>query len=216
MWRARRISICRASRDCFAGRARVASPRLRSRDDLRDPGRGGQRAESQAAAGCARVRGLRRAGGSDGRGRHLPGGQRGSRSRSHGPPAAWYRWHGGSSPAAREPADSGYTRGRGDGPGDEAGSGTGPGGRLQRVHREADQRPCLSRSGSQLPLRWAGGDRVTSDPLVLVVDDLAPNVRLLEAVLSPRGFRVATASSGEEALDVLGKQHPDLVLLDIV
>jgi adenylate cyclase len=57
---------------------------------------------------------------------------------------------------------------------------------------------------------------VTPDPLVLVVDDLAPNVRLLEAVLSPKGFRVATASSGQEALDVLGKQHPDLVLLDIL
>jgi adenylate cyclase len=57
---------------------------------------------------------------------------------------------------------------------------------------------------------------VTPDPLILVVDDLAPNVRLLEAVLSPKGFRVATASSGQEALDVLGKQHPDLVLLDIV
>ena len=57
---------------------------------------------------------------------------------------------------------------------------------------------------------------MTPDPLVLVVDDLAANVRLLEAVLSPKGFRVATASSGEEALDVLGKEHPDLVLLDIV
>jgi adenylate cyclase len=57
---------------------------------------------------------------------------------------------------------------------------------------------------------------VTADPLVLVVDDLAPNVRLLEAVLSPKGFRVATASSGAEALDVLAKEHPDLVLLDIL
>ncbi len=54
------------------------------------------------------------------------------------------------------------------------------------------------------------------DPLILVVDDLAQNVRLLEAVLSPKGFRVATASSGEEALDVLSKEHPDLVLLDIL
>ena len=54
------------------------------------------------------------------------------------------------------------------------------------------------------------------DPLVLVVDDVVQNVRLLEAVLSPKGFRVATASSGEEALDALSKQHPDLVLLDIL
>jgi adenylate cyclase len=57
---------------------------------------------------------------------------------------------------------------------------------------------------------------VTSDPLILVVDDVPQNVRLLEAVLSPRGFRVATASSGEEALEVLSKEHPDLVLLDIL
>ncbi len=57
---------------------------------------------------------------------------------------------------------------------------------------------------------------MTPDPLILVVDDLAQNVRLLDAVLSPKGFRVATASSGEEALEVLGKEHPDLVLLDIL
>jgi len=57
---------------------------------------------------------------------------------------------------------------------------------------------------------------VTADPVILAVDDLAQNVRLLEAVLSPKGFRVVTASTGEEALDVLGKEHPDLVLLDIL
>jgi adenylate cyclase len=57
---------------------------------------------------------------------------------------------------------------------------------------------------------------MTPDPLILIVDDLPQNVRLLDAVLSPKGFRVATASSGEEALDVLSKEHPDLVLLDIL
>src|SRR6476646_5428782 len=216
MWRAKRSSTYRASRDSFVGRAQAASPRLRSRDDPGNPCRGGQRAESQTAARRAPIRRLRRACGPDGRGRHHLGGQRASRSRSHGSPAARYRWHGGSSPAAREPADSGHTCGRGDGPGDEAGSGTGPGGRLQRVHREADQRPCLSRSGSRLPLRRAGGDRVTSDPLVLVVDDLAPNVRLLEAVLSPRGFLLGYGDYGEEALEVLSKEYPDVVLLDIL
>ena len=54
------------------------------------------------------------------------------------------------------------------------------------------------------------------DPLVLVVDDIPQNVRLLEAVLSPKGFRVATASSGAEALDMLGQEQPDVVLLDIL
>jgi adenylate cyclase len=51
---------------------------------------------------------------------------------------------------------------------------------------------------------------------VLAVDDQLQNLRLLEAVLSPRGYRVETASSGEEALDKLGQAVPDVVLLDIV
>jgi class 3 adenylate cyclase len=57
---------------------------------------------------------------------------------------------------------------------------------------------------------------VNPDPLILVVDDLAQNVRLLEAVLSPKGFRVTAASSGEQALDVLSKERPDVVVLDIL
>ena len=43
--------------------------------------------------------------------------------------------------------------------------------------------------------------RVTETATVLVVDDQPQNVRLLDAVLSPRGYRVLTAASGEEALD---------------
>jgi class 3 adenylate cyclase/CheY-like chemotaxis protein len=51
---------------------------------------------------------------------------------------------------------------------------------------------------------------------VLVVDDQPPNVRLLEAILSPRGYDVLTASSGEQALEVIGAADVDLVLLDIL
>src|SRR3954469_2127151 len=51
---------------------------------------------------------------------------------------------------------------------------------------------------------------------VLVVDDQPPNVRLLEAILAPRGYDVRTASSGEEALAALDHDDMDLVLLDIV
>jgi adenylate cyclase len=55
------------------------------------------------------------------------------------------------------------------------------------------------------------------DPItVLAVDDQLQNLRLLDAVLSPRGYRVVTAASGEEALDKLSKAIPDVVLLDIV
>ena len=52
--------------------------------------------------------------------------------------------------------------------------------------------------------------------VVLVVDDQAPNRRLLDAVLTPRGYRVVAADSGEEALQLLTAERPDVVLLDIV
>ena len=52
--------------------------------------------------------------------------------------------------------------------------------------------------------------------MILVVDDLPQNVRLLRAVLEPRGYEVASADSGEEALERLGEGGVDLVLLDVV
>ncbi len=51
---------------------------------------------------------------------------------------------------------------------------------------------------------------------VLAVDDQPQNVRLLQAVLEPRGYRVLPAASGEEALRVLATSAVDLVLLDIL
>jgi len=56
-----------------------------------------------------------------------------------------------------------------------------------------------------------------SDPgTILVVDDLPQNVRLLEAVLVPRGYTVVAATSGREALERVASDPPDLILLDIV
>jgi adenylate cyclase len=51
---------------------------------------------------------------------------------------------------------------------------------------------------------------------ILVVDDTPENVRLLEAVLVPRGYEVLTATTGQEALDLVATARPDLVLLDVV
>ena len=52
---------------------------------------------------------------------------------------------------------------------------------------------------------------------VLVVDDLAQNLRLLDAMLSPHGYAVRCVSSGEEALEVLARDPvPDVVLLDVM
>jgi adenylate cyclase len=56
---------------------------------------------------------------------------------------------------------------------------------------------------------------MSEDSTVLVVDDLPQNARLLDAVLAPRGYRVVTAESGEQALRLMHDEPPDLVLLDI-
>ena len=50
---------------------------------------------------------------------------------------------------------------------------------------------------------------------VLVVDDVAANLRLLDAVLTPRGYHVETASSGGDALEVIARVDVDVVLLDV-
>jgi adenylate cyclase len=57
---------------------------------------------------------------------------------------------------------------------------------------------------------------MTEPVTILAVDDQPANLRLLDAVLSPRGYEVMTASSGEQALELLRSSRVDLVLLDIV
>ena len=57
---------------------------------------------------------------------------------------------------------------------------------------------------------------MTAGLRVLAVDDEPLNLRLLEAVLAPRGHTLLRAASGEECLDVLAHQTVDLVLLDVV
>ncbi|MAS87408.1 MAG: PleD family two-component system response regulator [Micavibrio sp.] len=51
---------------------------------------------------------------------------------------------------------------------------------------------------------------------VLVVDDILPNVKLLEAKLSSEYYEVITALSGEEALKKIASDGPDIVLLDVM
>jgi len=51
---------------------------------------------------------------------------------------------------------------------------------------------------------------------ILVVDDEARNVKLMEAILVPRGYTVVTAYNGAEALQQVQWQRPDLILLDVM
>ena len=50
---------------------------------------------------------------------------------------------------------------------------------------------------------------------ILVVDDEAHIVMILKDSLEFSGFQVATAYNGEEALEAVDREHPDLIVLDI-
>ena len=51
---------------------------------------------------------------------------------------------------------------------------------------------------------------------ILIVDDERQNRDVLEIMLAPEGFVLLSAASGEEALDVVARQPPDLILLDVL
>jgi len=51
---------------------------------------------------------------------------------------------------------------------------------------------------------------------ILVVDDILPNVKLLEAKLMSQYYEVVTASNGQEALDKVESENPDIILLDVM
>lgn len=53
-------------------------------------------------------------------------------------------------------------------------------------------------------------------PLVLVVDDDHKILRLLRIEFTAQGFQVLMAERGNDALDLLERQRPDIVVLDII
>ena len=51
---------------------------------------------------------------------------------------------------------------------------------------------------------------------VLAVDDIPLNLVLVQKMLSRFNFKLRTAKSGQEALDAVAEQKPDLILLDLM
>lgn len=56
----------------------------------------------------------------------------------------------------------------------------------------------------------------TQKPRILCVDDEPLNLKLLEAMLVPRGYEVIKAVNGTEALEKISEQGADIVLLDVL
>lgn len=53
-------------------------------------------------------------------------------------------------------------------------------------------------------------------PTLLIVDDAPKNLQVLATILREKGYRLSIAPGGRQALDIVGRFRPDLILLDIV
>lgn len=62
----------------------------------------------------------------------------------------------------------------------------------------------------------AGQESFLPNSTVLIVDDNAQNVELLQAFLESLPVKIVTASDGVEALEKIQENPPDLILLDIM
>ena len=51
---------------------------------------------------------------------------------------------------------------------------------------------------------------------VLAVDDIPLNLLLVQKMLTRFNFRIRTASGGQQALDAVAAEKPDLILLDLM
>jgi DNA-binding response OmpR family regulator len=50
---------------------------------------------------------------------------------------------------------------------------------------------------------------------ILVVDDEPEIVKMVQKIMEARGHRVTTARDGQEALDAVSKERPELLILDL-
>jgi adenylate cyclase len=51
---------------------------------------------------------------------------------------------------------------------------------------------------------------------ILVVDDTPANIQTVTAILKGKGYQLSVATNGKQALDVVEKVRPDLILLDVM
>ena len=65
-------------------------------------------------------------------------------------------------------------------------------------------------------MRRPGGRSHMADETVLVIDDSATILKVVQLVLTKAGFRVETAADGEAGLNAARSCGPDLILLDFV
>ena len=53
-------------------------------------------------------------------------------------------------------------------------------------------------------------------PLILIIEDHAALARLYQTMLERTDYRVALAADGEAGIEAARREHPDLVILDLI
>jgi two-component system, cell cycle response regulator DivK len=67
----------------------------------------------------------------------------------------------------------------------------------------------------QASCQSASGGRAIMRKPILVVEDQEDNRRILRDLLTNAGYEIIEAENGEEALAVVARERPDLILMDI-
>jgi chemosensory pili system protein ChpA (sensor histidine kinase/response regulator) len=75
--------------------------------------------------------------------------------------------------------------------------------------------PTVDPDAAERLVRPAIAPTAAQAPLVMIVDDSLTVRKITSRLLSREGFRVVTAKDGVDALQLLGEQVPDVILLDI-
>jgi len=57
---------------------------------------------------------------------------------------------------------------------------------------------------------------VASNQRILIVEDAPVNIQTLAAILKEKGYHISIATNGRQALEVLSRVKPDLILLDVM
>ena len=55
-----------------------------------------------------------------------------------------------------------------------------------------------------------------TDTRILIVDDTPANIQTLAAILKSKGYQISAATNGKQAIEVLARMQPDLILLDVM
>ncbi|TAE27890.1 MAG: response regulator [Candidatus Kapaibacterium sp.] len=87
----------------------------------------------------------------------------------------------------------------------------------QDLSTNTASKPALGIASGTTPGTVPEFSTTQSEPSqILIVDDVPVNLQALESILQTRGFRVVKANNGEQALEAVAAEKPDLILLDVM